>query len=69
MDAWLQGYENEPKVYIATQGPLHWTVDDFWRMVWEQKSSLILMTTNLEERGTVSVHFIFLASLIFYWYY
>lgn len=50
---YIRGYKNSSKSYIATQGPLHWTVADFWRMVWEQKCSTIIMTTNLEEKGMV----------------
>ncbi|RWS16394.1 tyrosine-protein phosphatase non-receptor type 4-like protein [Dinothrombium tinctorium] len=42
--------------YIATQGPLSNTTDDFWEMVWEQKSSLIIMVTPLMERGRVKCH-------------
>ena len=49
----MQGYHDAPKVYIATQGPLYWTAADFWRMVWEQRSSSIVMATNLEEKGLV----------------
>ena len=32
------------------------TFDDFWRMMWEQMSSIIVMLTKLEERGRVSVY-------------
>lgn len=37
--------------YIACQGPLPNTAEDFWTMVWQQRSSLIVMLTALMERG------------------
>jgi len=39
--------------YIATQGPLNNTCNDFWLMVWEQKSCLIVSATPLIERGRI----------------
>jgi protein tyrosine phosphatase len=50
---YADGYRR-PAAYIATQGPLPETFADFWRMVWEQRSAVIVMMTRLEERGRVS---------------
>ncbi|KAI9565228.1 putative tyrosine-protein phosphatase non-receptor type 11 isoform X1 [Daphnia sinensis] len=37
--------------YIATQGCLPHTVNDFWHMVWQENSRVIVMTTKEIERG------------------
>lgn len=50
-----QGYGGEEKVYIATQGPIVNTVSDFWRMVWQERSPIIVMITNIEEMNEVMV--------------
>ncbi|XP_046547112.1 tyrosine-protein phosphatase non-receptor type 11-like isoform X2 [Haliotis rubra] len=42
----------EPKkTYVATQGCLPHTVADLWRMVWQENSRVIVMTTKEVERG------------------
>lgn len=51
----LQGYRQKD-YFIATQGPLAHTVDDFWRMVWEWKCHSIVMLTELQERDQVHKH-------------
>jgi tyrosine-protein phosphatase non-receptor type 4 len=42
--------------YIAAQGPLPNTSCDFWQMVWDQHSSLVVMLTTKVERGRVKCH-------------
>ncbi|XP_029107755.1 tyrosine-protein phosphatase non-receptor type 5-like [Scleropages formosus] len=48
---YMRGYGGEEKVYIATQGPTVNTVSDFWRMVWQECSPVIVMLTNVEEKN------------------
>ncbi|KRT85948.1 tyrosine phosphatase, partial [Oryctes borbonicus] len=37
--------------YIACQAPLQNTIEDYWRMIWEQQSKVVLMITHLYENG------------------
>ncbi|KAK4468096.1 hypothetical protein MN116_008266, partial [Schistosoma mekongi] len=49
---YLDGYRKQ-NAYIATQGPLPHTITDFWRMVWEQRSRMIVSMTRLEEKARI----------------
>lgn len=50
-----QGYTS-PQEFIATQGPLKKTIEDFWRLVWEQNVCNIIMLTVCMENGRVGHH-------------
>ncbi|KNC86006.1 hypothetical protein SARC_01807 [Sphaeroforma arctica JP610] len=47
---YIHGY-NKKNQFIAAQGPLANTANDFWEMVWEQNSISVVMTTKLIENG------------------
>lgn len=40
-----------PKKYVAIQGPLEETIGQFWQVVWEQNSRIIVMLTELQVAG------------------
>uniref|UniRef100_A0A672HB17 Receptor-type tyrosine-protein phosphatase alpha n=1 Tax=Salarias fasciatus TaxID=181472 RepID=A0A672HB17_SALFA len=48
--SFIDGYRQKD-AYMASQGPLQHTIEDFWRMIWEWRSCSIVMLTELEERG------------------
>uniref|UniRef100_A0A914YU92 protein-tyrosine-phosphatase n=1 Tax=Panagrolaimus superbus TaxID=310955 RepID=A0A914YU92_9BILA len=45
--------------YILTQGPLETTAEDFWQMVWEQNSRIIVMLNNIMEKGSIKCYHYF----------
>ncbi|XP_076790877.1 receptor-type tyrosine-protein phosphatase delta isoform X30 [Arvicanthis niloticus] len=53
--SFLDGYRQQ-KAYIATQGPLAETTEDFWRMLWEHNSTIVVMLTKLREMGREKCH-------------
>ncbi|XP_071139563.1 receptor-type tyrosine-protein phosphatase mu-like isoform X14 [Mytilus edulis] len=50
--SYFDGYQ-DPRAYIACQGPTDEMVDDFWRMVWQLRIQNIVMLTNLIELGQI----------------
>ncbi|XP_073823326.1 tyrosine-protein phosphatase Lar isoform X3 [Musca autumnalis] len=48
--SFIEGYRYR-SAYIAAQGPLQDTAEDFWRMLWEHNSTIVVMLTKLKEMG------------------
>ncbi|GJQ11413.1 hypothetical protein GpartN1_g3204.t1 [Galdieria partita] len=44
-------FPEDDRVYIATQAPLKSCTKDFWHMVLQEESNIIVMATSLVERG------------------
>ncbi|XP_077955154.1 receptor-type tyrosine-protein phosphatase S isoform X10 [Gasterosteus aculeatus] len=53
--SYIDGYRQQ-RGYIATQGPLAETTEDFWRMLWEHNSTIVVMLTKLREIGREKCH-------------
>nr|ACE75253.1 protein tyrosine phosphatase [Glyptapanteles flavicoxis] len=52
---WIDGFE-EPKKFIATQGPMENTTADFWKLVWQQRCHVIVMLTPTIVNGEEKCH-------------
>ncbi|XP_049651204.1 receptor-type tyrosine-protein phosphatase F-like isoform X10 [Accipiter gentilis] len=48
--SYVDSYQS-PRFFIAAQGPLPGTMVDFWQMVWQEKTSIIVMLTGLVEQN------------------
>jgi protein tyrosine phosphatase len=53
--SWVTPYEGSQK-YISTQAPLPNTVEDFWRLVSQEQSTVIIMLTCLVENNRIKAH-------------
>ncbi|XP_031141639.1 protein tyrosine phosphatase receptor type Db isoform X17 [Sander lucioperca] len=53
--SFIDGYRQQ-NAYIATQGPLAETTEDYWRMLWEHNSTIVVMLTKLREMGREKCH-------------
>ncbi|XP_056605082.1 tyrosine-protein phosphatase non-receptor type 7 [Triplophysa dalaica] len=48
---YIRGYLGVERSFIATQGPMINTVNDFWQMAWQEDCPVIIMITKLKEKN------------------
>lgn len=53
--SFMDGYRYR-NAYIATQGPIAETTEDFWRMLWEHNCNIVVMLTKLKELTREKCH-------------
>ena len=58
--SYIYSFRSSRSMYIAAQGPLHSTINDFWRMVWQEQSHCIVMLTDIFSYSKVW--------LCYYWF-
>ncbi|KAL4645828.1 tyrosine-protein phosphatase non-receptor type 7 isoform X1 [Arapaima gigas] len=54
---YVRGFGGAARSYIATQGPMVNTLVDFWEMVWQEESTIIVMITELREKKEKCVRY------------
>ena len=52
---WIPG-ANGPRSYVASQGPVPLSFNDFWSMIWQNNIETIVMTTREVEGGKMKCH-------------
>uniref|UniRef100_A0A1I7X907 Protein-tyrosine phosphatase n=1 Tax=Heterorhabditis bacteriophora TaxID=37862 RepID=A0A1I7X907_HETBA len=45
---WVDGYR-EPKKFIITQTPVAYSIEQFWRMIWQEKVVVIISMTQIYD--------------------
>ena len=45
--------ENQKRVFIASQGPIPVSFNNFWRMVWQENVETIVMLCGINENGRI----------------
>jgi protein tyrosine phosphatase len=50
--SWIRGFDKR-STFIAAQGPMEQTLDDFWQMIEDNKVEIIVMLTTTEENGVL----------------
>ncbi|XP_068442249.1 receptor-type tyrosine-protein phosphatase R-like [Clinocottus analis] len=48
---YIRGYLGAERAFIATQGPMVNTVNDFWQMAWQEEAPAVVMITKLKEKN------------------
>ncbi|KAL5111542.1 Receptor-type tyrosine-protein phosphatase R [Taenia crassiceps] len=60
---YIHGYQGRPRAFIATQGPMSHTINDFWRMVWHTRAPAVVMLTKICEQDKRSKCELYLPTL------